>query len=50
MARNHYVGHTGSNGSTMVDRVEAAGYTGWSSLAENVAAGRPPLPPWSRRG
>ncbi|MEU6554378.1 CAP domain-containing protein [Streptomyces sp. NPDC046915] len=38
MARNHYVGHTGSNGSTLVDRVEAAGYTGWSSLAENVAA------------
>ncbi|MGW0207499.1 CAP domain-containing protein [Streptomyces sp. NPDC003233] len=40
MAQNHYVGHTGSNGSTMVDRVKAAGYTGWSSLAENVAAGQ----------
>ncbi|MEU6089839.1 CAP domain-containing protein [Streptomyces sp. NPDC047085] len=40
MAQDHYVGHTGSNGSTMVDRFEAAGYTGWSSLAENVAAGQ----------
>ncbi|MGW7255861.1 CAP domain-containing protein [Streptomyces sp. NPDC054834] len=35
-----YVGHAGSNGSTLVDRVEAAGHTGWSSLAENVAAGQ----------
>lgn len=31
--------HTGSNGSTMVQRAEAAGYRGWTSLAENVAAG-----------
>ncbi|MFD8303731.1 CAP domain-containing protein [Streptomyces sp. NPDC059690] len=40
MAQDHYVGHTGSNGSTMVDRAEAAGCIGWSSLAENVAAGQ----------
>ncbi|MFE5815669.1 CAP domain-containing protein [Streptomyces sp. NPDC056479] len=38
MAKHDFVGHTGSGGSTMVSRVEAAGYTGWSSLAENVAA------------
>ncbi len=31
--------HTGSNGSSFVDRAHAAGYRGWSSLAENVAAG-----------
>lgn len=31
--------HTGSDGSTMVIRVERAGYTGWSAAAENVAAG-----------
>lgn len=31
--------HLGSNGSSFVDRAQAAGYTGWSSLAENVAAG-----------
>lgn len=33
--------HTGSNGSTMSQRVEAAGYLGWTNLAENVAAGYP---------
>lgn len=33
--------HTGSNGSTMVQRVESAGYRNWSALAENVAAGQP---------
>ncbi len=33
--------HTGSNGSTMSQRVQAAGYTGWTALAENVAAGQP---------
>ncbi|SMD27092.1 CAP domain-containing protein [Kibdelosporangium aridum] len=39
MAANNFMGHTGSDGSTMVTRVERAGYTGWRSLAENVAAG-----------
>ncbi|MFE5890274.1 CAP domain-containing protein [Streptomyces sp. NPDC056462] len=38
MAKHNYVGHIGSHGSTIVDRVEASGYTGWSALAENVAA------------
>lgn len=31
--------HTGSDGSTMVNRAERAGYTNWTRLAENVAAG-----------
>ncbi|MFQ3661039.1 MAG: CAP domain-containing protein [Chloroflexaceae bacterium] len=38
MATNNFVGHTGSNGSTLAQRVNAVGYT-WSALAENVAAG-----------
>lgn len=33
--------HTGGNGSSMVQRAEAAGYRGWTSLAENVAMGYP---------
>ncbi|MBP2328301.1 uncharacterized protein YkwD [Kibdelosporangium banguiense] len=40
MATRNFVGHTGSDGSTMVTRVERVGYTGWRSLAENVAAGQ----------
>lgn len=35
-----FMSHTGSDGSTVVDRVERQGYT-WSALAENVAAGFP---------
>ena len=38
MARNDFQGHTGSNGSSLVNRVEAAGFTGWNALAENVYA------------
>ncbi len=38
MARNDFQGHTGSNGSSMVNRVEVAGYTGWNAVAENVYA------------
>lgn len=34
------IGHTGSNGSNVGGRVEATGYR-WSSVGENVAAGRP---------
>ncbi|GAA2265221.1 hypothetical protein GCM10010145_43190 [Streptomyces ruber] len=41
MADHDFFGHDGSDGSTMVSRAEAAGYTGWRALAENVAAGRP---------
>ncbi len=33
--------HTGSNGSTLSQRANAAGYLGWNALAENVAAGYP---------
>ena len=38
MVVNDFQGHTGSNGSTLTTRVEAAGYTGWNALAENVYA------------
>ncbi|MGW0770015.1 CAP domain-containing protein [Streptomyces sp. NPDC002676] len=40
MADHNFVGHTGSDGSSLVDRAQAAGYTGWSALAENVAGGQ----------
>ncbi|MFD3523938.1 CAP domain-containing protein [Streptomyces sp. NPDC058653] len=40
MAKNDFVGHRGSRGSTMETRAEDAGYSGWKSLAENVAAGQ----------
>lgn len=33
--------HVGSDGSSLPDRVLAAGYTGWTGLGENVAAGQP---------
>jgi uncharacterized protein YkwD len=36
--------HTGSNGSTMRQRIEGAGYLGWTALAENVAAGYGTVP------
>ncbi|KAG7385998.1 hypothetical protein PHYPSEUDO_000853 [Phytophthora pseudosyringae] len=39
MAANNFMSHTGSDGSTMSDRVTAAGYR-WNSIAENVAAGQ----------
>jgi uncharacterized protein YkwD len=39
MAAHNFIDHTGSDGSTMVTRVEQAGYTGWRGLAENIAAG-----------
>jgi uncharacterized protein YkwD len=32
--------HTGSNGSTLADRINAAGYP-WITIGENVAAGQP---------
>nr|WSZ19528.1 CAP domain-containing protein [Streptomyces canus] len=41
MVQRHFTGHIGSNGSTLVTRAEAAGYTGWRALAENVAGGQP---------
>lgn len=39
MATNDFFDHTGSDGSTMVSRVNATGY-GWTLLAENIAAGQ----------
>lgn len=39
MATKNFFSHTGSNGSSMVDRDEDAGYTHWSALGENIAAG-----------
>lgn len=38
-ARRRNIGHTGSDGSTVADRIRRAGYnTGWSG--ENVASGQ----------
>lgn len=39
-AANSRMSHTGSNGSTLSQRAEAAGYRNWTALAENVAAGQ----------
>jgi uncharacterized protein YkwD len=38
--RGSSIGHAGSNGSSVGQRVEATGYR-WRSVGENVAAGRP---------
>jgi uncharacterized protein YkwD len=38
-AARSVMSHTGSDGSTMVQRAERAGYVRWTALAENVAAG-----------
>lgn len=40
MGVNDFVSHTGSNGSSVSDRVEAAGYTNHEYLGENIAAGQ----------
>jgi len=39
MAGSGHLSHTGPDGSTMGERAQAAGYTGWSALGEVVAAG-----------
>jgi uncharacterized protein YkwD len=39
MATNNFFDHTGSDGSTMVSRINATGYS-WTLLAENIAAGQ----------
>lgn len=36
MSRNHFLSHSGSDGSQLVDRVDRAGYCWWT-LAENLA-------------
>lgn len=40
MVVNGYFSHTGANGSSLNDRVNAIGYP-WASVAENIAAGQP---------
>lgn len=40
MVQGSFFAHTGSNGSLVSQRVEAAGYA-WASVAENIAAGQP---------
>ena len=39
MAMSNMLSHTGSDGSTVMDRVEKRGYS-WQVVAENIAAGR----------
>jgi uncharacterized protein YkwD len=39
MAAHRRMSHTGSDGSSFVDRANRAGYRGWNALGENVAAG-----------
>lgn len=40
MVAGNFFSHTGSNGSSVGDRVTAAGYS-WRSVGENIAAGQP---------
>lgn len=40
MATLNYFSHTSADGRSMIDRVNATGYT-WASLGENIAAGYP---------
>jgi uncharacterized protein YkwD len=42
MACNHFAGHTGSDGSTVRDRVEAQGYS-WSWIGENYMISQDPV-------
>jgi uncharacterized protein YkwD len=39
MATNNWLAHVGPDGSTSASRAVAAGYTGWSYLAENLYRG-----------
>jgi uncharacterized protein YkwD len=39
MVTHNFFSHTGSNGSTLAQRVNATGYA-WSALGENIAAGQ----------
>lgn len=41
MASRDFFSHTGTDGSNLVARAEAAGYTTWSFLGENLAGGQP---------
>ncbi len=35
-----YIDHVGTDGSTLGDRIADAGYTSWTAIAENIAAGQ----------
>ncbi|MCT9931388.1 CAP domain-containing protein [Planotetraspora sp. A-T 1434] len=39
MSAKNYFDHTSADGRTMKDRIEAAGYTSWKALGENIAKG-----------
>jgi uncharacterized protein YkwD len=39
MAESGSLSHTAPDGSTVAERVQAAGYTGWTALGEVIAAG-----------
>ncbi len=39
MQANNFFSHTGFNGSTLTQRINATGYA-WSAIAENIAAGQ----------
>jgi uncharacterized protein YkwD len=39
MVAQNYFSHTSLDGSSFVDRITRAGYTGWTNLAENIAWG-----------
>lgn len=39
MADKNYFSHTSLNGRTFVNRITSAGYTGYRTLGENIAAG-----------
>lgn len=36
MINKDYFSHTGSNGSTVLSRIEASGYTNWTTIGENL--------------
>lgn len=39
MKTNNFFSHTGSNGSTLAQRINATGYA-WRAIAENIAGGQ----------
>ncbi|WP_171074175.1 CAP domain-containing protein [Nonomuraea basaltis] len=41
MAKNNYFDHTSRDGRSFTDRIRAAGFTGGSAWAENIAFGQP---------
>lgn len=40
MSAANSLSHTGPDGSSPGDRIQAAGYTGWRAWAENIAEGQ----------